>query len=107
MKSAPTEIELAACLFGTIVSGLTTGDKPFTAATDLQGQWNFTADPELPNVLLAKHNAVAAREIKQHDLVTSDRYTLTRGLTGKFLAQAGDIRRSDEMALQCVRRFPR
>jgi hypothetical protein len=107
MKSAPTEIELAACLFGAVVFGPTTGDKPFTPATDLQGNWNFTADPELPHVLLAKHNAVAAREIKQHDLVSSDRYTLTRGLTGKFLAQAGDIRRSGEMALQCVRRFPR
>ena len=43
---------LAAIFLGAIFCANAAGEKPFTPAEDLKGDWHFTADPKLPNVLL-------------------------------------------------------
>lgn len=43
---------LAAVLLGVTVCASAAGKKPFTPADDVKGEWSFTADPKLPNVLI-------------------------------------------------------
>ncbi|MCX6894705.1 MAG: SGNH/GDSL hydrolase family protein [Verrucomicrobia bacterium] len=43
---------LAALLFSAAAVAHAAGEKPFTPAADLKGDWSFTADPKLPHVLL-------------------------------------------------------
>ena len=38
-----------------------------------------------------KHDAVVARVMKEHDVVTKDRYTLMLGFAGRFPAQADNV----------------
>lgn len=37
---------------GAAIAGLAAEDKPFTPAADVAGEWSFTPDPKLPNVLI-------------------------------------------------------
>lgn len=39
-------------IVGTAVCANAAGEKPFTPKSDVKGDWSFTADPKLPNVLL-------------------------------------------------------
>ena len=43
---------LAGILLGAIACAQAAGEKPFTPAEDLKGDWGLAADPKLPNVLL-------------------------------------------------------
>ncbi len=43
---------LMAVLLGAFFCTVAADEKPFTPAADLKGDWNFTADPKLPNVLI-------------------------------------------------------
>lgn len=43
---------IAGFLLGAVACAHTAGEKPFTPKSDLKGNWKFTADPKLPNVLL-------------------------------------------------------
>jgi len=43
---------LAVALSLCVATAVAAGNKPFTPAADLKGDWSFTPDPRLPNVLL-------------------------------------------------------